>query len=201
MATQVSKTVEKFGVEVRRPDFDRTWRRLDSAGTFPNRQRATDEVHFCRDRNPSCEYRVCNLSQPPAIVVESEAAALPPAPEEDANWRGMIYLLRKGPGDAMERFADQYPIPTTWIEAVIRQAGTQDGDWKLLEAAGSLLADFENWSLRAAHAMRDRKAIKFDSLVSELMTLLMQMRGDQPSDIDSQAKNDDTTEPMREGKR
>lgn len=166
----------KFALEVFRPEIDPVWRRLASVGTFPNERKATEAMYHCLDRNPDNQYRLLDLTRESLPAPTPVPDALPPAPEEDHNWRGMIYLLRKGPGDALERFADQYPVPSAWIEAVIWQAGTQDADWKVLESAGSLLADFENWSLRAAHAMRDRKAIKFDTLVSELIGLLAQTK-------------------------
>lgn len=177
---------DRFGIEVRRATFDTTWRPLLVGGVqeaFKSRKQAEKDLAFCKDRNPHNEYRVVIL---PASHEATEAAVaqeehpLPDAPTKAANWRNTLYLIRRGPGDHFDKFTEQYPVPAQWAQTVVNYAGTSDADWKVIEAAAGLLADLENWSIRAAHAMRHRKGIAFDTLANELSDMLKNMKPPAP---------------------
>lgn len=173
---------ERYGIECRRPDFDMTWRPLFLGGkreVYKTRKAAQADADFAKDRNPQNEYRLVTLPASHEAVeaaVAQETHPLPDAPAKPANWRSTLYLIRRGPGDHFDKFIDQYPVPAQWAQAVVNYAGTSDADWKVIEAGAGLLADLENWALRAAHAMRSRKGIAFDSLANELSDLLKDMK-------------------------
>lgn len=99
-----------------------------------------------------------------------------PSQNKPSDWVHTITLVPRGTDDYLDRFAEAYPSPGVWANSVVSEAGTSDGSVHIPVAAGKMLADLENWAIRAAFAMQTRKAIRFDSLVSELYKKLDAMK-------------------------
>ncbi len=182
-----TKQVEQFGIESRQPHIEKAFWPLTYGGgkrdIFKTREKAQAEADDCKSRNPHNDYRVVVLRAEHPDVQEAtlqESHPLPKAPAKDARWRSTLYLIRRGPGDHFDKFTEQYPVPAQWAQAIVNYAGTSDADWKVIESGAGLLADLENWALRAAHAMRSRKGIAFDTLANELSDMLKEMKPQAP---------------------
>lgn len=102
-----------------------------------------------------------------------------PTKNTPSDWVHTITLVPRGPEDYIDRFSEAYPRPGIWASSVLNRAGTSDADVCIPVAAGKMLADLENWCIRAAFAMQTRKATRFDSLVSELYSKLDSLKAAQ----------------------
>lgn len=154
-----------FVVETMNPEIESQWRRVGT--DFKKRRDAEDEMEFFRGRNPLNKYRV--------VDTDARDTPAPHAPMDlpsRTNWRKTIYLVRNGPDDYWDRFAAQYPEVFAQVQRVIDFAGNSVDDARLLQAAGGLLADMEDWARRARKAMKERKAIQFDALAHELSDII-----------------------------
>lgn len=88
------------------------------------------------------------------------------------RWSTTVCLVRKGEGDYLERFEEQYPIPGRWATLVCDRASTTDCNPCIPVEAGKMLADLHDWCCRASQAMKNRKALSFDQLSKELDDIL-----------------------------
>lgn len=161
---------QKWGVERLASHITDKWYPVPHCGPFDSEEDAAAEAAdmFHRNGGGPIKFRAVLLNRDDAPVV---SRPLPPEPKK-SNWRGAICIVPKGPEDYIERFAAMYPVLARWAETIVNDAGTSDADWKVIESAAKLAADLENWAIRAAHAMQDRRATRFDSLASELTAIL-----------------------------
>jgi len=161
-----------YAIETRKPDFDSTWRRCPNTPVGP-RSVIDDHMAFLRDRAAGSEYRAVELNAEAPESDDINDDALACSRLAKSNWINTIYLVPKGNDHYLDRFADTYPVVGAALSDVIRQAGTEDADAKVLLAAGSIIADRENWIARAAAAMHRRDGKKFDSLVTEAYHIML----------------------------
>ena len=88
-----------------------------------------------------------------------------------SNWRSTIFVVPRGSMDYYKRFFLTYPAVGRWIQRVCDDAQTSDADIKVLQSAGALLADFDDWAMRAVNAMRKGNPRAFHALIAEAREL------------------------------
>ena len=88
-----------------------------------------------------------------------------------SNWHNTLFVVPRGDLDYYKRFCLAYTAVGRWIQQVRDDAQTSEADIKVLRSAGALLADFDDWAMRAVNAMRKGNPRAFHALIAEAREL------------------------------
>jgi hypothetical protein len=158
-----------YTIESQSPWISDRWTKVPNLPEGMSRRQAEDHMHSMMDRSSGTKYRIVmnNPESEPACQCAYECGRI-----EKTNWIGTIFLLKRGEEDYWDRFGAEYPVVMSCVQQIVDDAGTTDADVAVIRAAAARMADYENWMMRAGHAMATRNGKAFDRLFREMCGMI-----------------------------